>query len=370
MVKLFFCGDIVYKKQTSQNVIDKELSELIREHDIKCCNFEAPAVLPEQNFKRVSKIGPSHNQTKESVELIKNTGFNLISIANNHIMDYGKQGLESTINLFKPNPVIGAGVSKQEAYNTYIYEKENIRISFLSVAENGFGACLEKNDCGYAWMLDESVEKIIKAEKEKSDYVVVNCHAGAEMFSYPLPEIRKLYKKFIDCGADIIIGHHPHVIQGYEEYKKGIIFYSLGNFIFDGNKPEQCRTSYAVSIKIKNKKEYIYDIIPCLYNKEKVVKHTEACKELIYQYSQMLKKEEYNNLINEFCEKMYKNVYTEYYNSVSGIYKKSIKGKIKSSIEILLGKNKFNDKFLYHNIGIETHLWICNRALKNRQIYK
>ena len=282
-------------------------------------------------------------------------------------MDYGKDGLENTINFFKPLPVIGAGLSKEDAYRTYVYEKNNIRISFLSIAENGFGVCLEKNEIGYAWMLDENIEEIIKSEKAKSDYVVINCHAGAELFSYPLPEIRRLYKKFIDCGADFIIGHHPHVVQGYEEYKKGIIFYSLGNFIFDGNKPEQCRISYAVSLKLKNKEEYEYEIIPCLFNNEKVIKYTEDYKKQINEYSQILKQEEYNDKVDKFCEEMYDNIYKEYYQNICGIYTKNLKGKIKSSIKILLGKNKFNDKFLYHNIGIETHLWVCNRALKNRR---
>lgn len=367
MVKMFFCGDIVYRKQTKENIIDNEIIKIIQQHDIKCCNFEAPVVMPEQQIEKIHKIGPSHCQTKECAQNIKEAGFNLINIANNHIMDYGRAGLENTINLFKSCTVIGAGLSKKEAYKTYRYEKDNISISFISVAENGFGACLDENEYGYAWMLDESIEKIIKNEKERSDYVIINCHAGAELFSYPLPEIRKLYKNFIDIGADFIIGHHPHVVQGYEEYKSGVIFYSLGNFIFDGNKPEKCRISYAVSIQLKSKAKYEYELIPCIFNNEKVIKYSEEYKKQINEYSEVLKEDEYNNKINKFCEEAYDNIYTEYYQNVCGLHTKSLKSKIKSSIKILLGKNKFNDSFLYHNIGIETHLWICKRALKNRR---
>ena len=281
-------------------------------------------------------------------------------------MDYGEEGLENTINLFKPCITIGAGLSRDVAYKPYRYEKDGIKISFISVAENGFGACLDKNQCGYAWMQDDIIKQNIKDEKEKSDYVIINCHAGAEFFSYPLPEIKKLYKEFIDCGADFIIGHHPHVAQGYEKYKNGVIFYSLGNFIFDGFEAEKTRKSYAVSIDLKNKNNYEFEIIPCIFDNEKVSKNTEDYNKQINKYSEILNKAEYTEEVNKFCDEKYEEMYKSYYDFVCGIYTNKFRNRLKSALKILFKKNKFNDEFLYHNIVIETHYWICKRALKNK----
>ncbi len=364
MIKLFFCGDIVNRQPIDNSLIDEKLLEVIKAHDIKCCNFEAPIVQNPSEGKS-NKIGPTVYQTEETAKSLIEAGFNLFSIANNHIMDYGKEGLKNTLECFKGNNVIGAGMSKEEAYKIYRYEKENIKISFLSIAENGFGSCTMKSDYGYAWMQDSSVEEIIKKEKDNTDFLIINCHAGAEMFSYPLPEIKELYKKFIDWGADIIIGHHPHVIQGYENYKEGTIFYSLGNFIFDTMQEKKCKTSYGVSIKVKNKNEYSFEIIPCIYEKGKVFKNIDGLEKDIIKYSSILNTNEYYDEVNTFCNKTYKQVYVNYYEAVCGISTNTIKGKIKSCIKILLNKNKFNNLFLYHNIAIETHLWICSRALNN-----
>ena len=364
MIKLFFCGDIVNRKTINNSIIDEKLIEIIRKHDIKCCNFEAP-IVNNPDINKINKIGPTVYQTEETGQNIIDIGFNLFSIANNHIMDYGIDGLKNTLKFFKKYNVIGAGITKEKAYDVYRYEKENVKISFLSIAENGFGACIKENDYGYAWMQDQIVEKIIKSEKRDVDFLIINCHAGAEMFSYPLPEIKELYKKFIDWGADIIIGHHPHVIQGYENYKKGTIFYSLGNFIFDTMQERKCQISYAVSINIKNNNEYYYEIIPCKYEKEVVAMCNENIEKDIIKFSAILNTSQYYDEIDEFCNKSYNEIYKKYYEAVCGISTYTIKSKIKSCIKIILNKNKFDDLFLYHNIGIETHLWICNRALKN-----
>ena len=363
MIKLFFCGDVVCTNST----IDNKLVEEIQKHDIKCCNFEAP-IIEDKEKNKTKKIGPIIFQTKESAENIRKSGFNLINIANNHIMDYGKEGLNTTLECFKEQTVIGASLSYEKTYKAFQYEKEGVKISFLSFAEKGFGACINKEDIGYAWMRNKNIKKIIEDEKAKSDFLIVNCHAGAELFSYPLPEIRELYKKFIDWGVDIVIGHHPHVIQGEEQYKTGRIFYSLGNFVFDNKEDEWWRASYSISISIKDKKSYEYRIIPCILENGQVsIDNNDICMKKFEEYSKnLLDDEKYKKCVDEFCEKMYETTYKKYYENVCGINTMSLKSRIKSAVKILLKKNLFNDEFLYHNLEIETHLWICSRALKNR----
>lgn len=363
MIKLFFVGDIIYHKESKEELLSQQLKKVINEHDIRCCNLEAP--IADDNILKSEKIGPVHYQKTQDVKTIIESGFNMFSLANNHIMDYGKEGLKKTLEILNDEITIGAGMNEKEVYSTYTYIKDNLKVGFISVAENGFGACVEKSEYGYAWMNYVKVEKIIKELKKECNYIVMNVHAGAELFEYPLPEIRILYKKFIDLGADFIIGHHPHIIQGFEEYNNGVIFYSLGNFIFSTTNREECKKSYCVSIEI-DEKGYKYQIIPVLFDKgqvkledyeKEITKINKLSKELIED-------ENYYNKIDEFCTKLYNNTYKNYYLSVFNIARDNLFNKIKSCIKLLFNVRKDNELLLYHNLAIETHRWICIRALK------
>lgn len=359
MVKLFFVGDVC-----SNNSIcfSEELTNEIKQYDIKCCNFEAPVI--DEGMKPSKKAGPVKGQNKEVAKNLIEEGFNLISIANNHIMDYGKEGLKETFNSFESQNIIGAGFKKEDVYKPYIYEKDDLKIGFLSVAENGFGCFEENEEFGYAWMYEKDMNTYIKELKKSCSYVVINIHAGAENLKYPLPEIRELYKEFIDMGADIIIGHHPHVVQGYEKYKNGIIFYSLGNFYFPGFESEDGRKSYGVSIEL-NKKYMKYDIIPLIYENGIVKKNNNINdRNEIDELSEKIQTEDYVKIINQFSEKMYETTYKRYYVNSIGIKAYGFIEKIKTVIKLLIRED---DNFLmYHNLNIETHLWLCKRALKNR----
>ncbi len=359
MIRLFFTGDIAYKK--NRKLLSNELNHIVNSHDIKCCNLEAPIVEETMNIEKAKKAGPSLCQGYKEVEELLDNGFNMFSLANNHIMDYGVKGLNNTIEFLKDQIVIGAGNKKQDAYEAKIIDRNNIKVGFLSLAENGFGSCIDKEESGYAWMNYIDIENNIKSLKEKCDYVIINCHAGAELFEYPLPEIRELYKKFIDWGANIIIGHHPHVMQAYESYKKGIIFYSLGNFAFSRATLPECKESYCVSIEL-DEKNYNWKIIPVIFEEGQVLLNKGA-KEKIEKLSEEINSHEYLERINKFCIEKYKNTYKNYYLSCFNINRSTMLNKLKSCIKMLFNMREDNEELLYHNIAIETHLWICRRAL-------
>jgi poly-gamma-glutamate synthesis protein (capsule biosynthesis protein) len=116
--KLFFAGDCVLYGNVSSNIFSEELFALFKEHDICCCNFEAP--IESKNAKPILKVGTVLCQPKEVIERLKSSGFNLFAIANNHIMDYGIDGLRETISAFGNTPYIGAGFDSDSIYKPYI----------------------------------------------------------------------------------------------------------------------------------------------------------------------------------------------------------------------------------------------------------
>ncbi len=363
MIKLFFVGDVFNNSTEQKQLLSDELKNELNNYHIKSCNFEAPVV--KSNMKPIKKAGPVKGQSMQTAKILIEEGFNLINIANNHIMDYGEQGLAETLKAFENYPIIGAGFGREDTYKPYIYEFDNIKVGFISIAENGFG-CFEDNEkYGYAWMYEQNMyDRIVKLKRE-CDYIILNIHAGAENFKYPLPEIRTLYKKFIDMGVDLIIGHHPHIIQGYEEYKGKKIFYSLGNFAFEGFINESGRKSYAVSVSIDINSGISCDIIPLIYKDGIVNKNKNIDDKLeIEEISKELNTTKYLDMVNNFAENIYQNTYKNYYLNSLGIKNYTFLNKIKQIVRIL--KMKDNDILMYHNLNIETHLWLCKRALKNR----
>jgi len=200
---------------------------------------------------------------------LERQGFNLITLANNHMMDYGSRGLIETLQSFRNSTKLGAG-KWEEAYKPAIVEIEGIKIGFLALTHCEFGTLTDRYDnresvqYGTAWINHPCVDSIIVETKKVVDYLIILPHAGLEGIEQPLPEWRERYKSFIDLGADAVIASHPHIIQGYEEYKSRPIFYSLGNFYFPWTimKEEAWQRSICVSLRFsKEKLTYDYNFL-------------------------------------------------------------------------------------------------------------
>lgn len=228
-IKINFCGDFV-SEEALKIEVSPELAEKIKSGDINVVNFEAPLSGYGVEDRR---SGPKLHQPISSYEFLLNSGFNLFQLANNHMLDYGEKACKATSEIIKNS--VGAGL-ESEAYSPKIIDVKGKKIAFLSLVHHEFGAFDDVNEgqeYGTAWINSLSVNKIISDTKKQVDLLVVLPHAGIELLDIPLPEWRERYKNFIDNGADLVVGTHPHVPQGWENYKEGIIFYSLGNFYFD-----------------------------------------------------------------------------------------------------------------------------------------
>ncbi len=196
---------------------------------------------------------------------------NLVSLANNHTLDYGADCLSETINLLDKHNIkhAGAGFNLKEARKPAIIEAKGKRIGFLSYSltfPEEFWAT--DTTAGTCFPYEEFVFADVKSLKQHVDFVIVSCHWGAELTEQPKPYQTKLGHRLIDSGADLILGHHPHIVQGIENYKGKYIVYSLGNFIF-GSYSESARDSFLFKLILHETNEATAQLIPInVYNKE------------------------------------------------------------------------------------------------------
>lgn len=177
--------------------------------------------------------------TPSNVSVYDEMGVDMVALANNHVYDYGQDAFYDTLNTLKNAkiPYIGAGVNKSEAESAYYLVINGYKISFLNATRaEKYIMTLEagENSPGVFRCYDTTrLTERIKEEKEKSDYVVVIVHWGKETY-HTLEQVQiDTGKVYIDSGADMVVGHHAHVLQGMEFYKGKLIAYNLGNFIFN-----------------------------------------------------------------------------------------------------------------------------------------
>jgi poly-gamma-glutamate synthesis protein (capsule biosynthesis protein) len=170
--------------------------------------------------------------------------FDAVSLANNHTGDFGHTALiETMYRLQRANlPFFGAGLNGEEAHTPWVVEKNGIKIAVLGYNEfppRAFKAGPKTPGC--AWSEDEKVVADIRAIRPRVDVILTFMHWGEEYRLEPDERQKSLARKMIDAGADVVIGNHPHVIQGHELYKNRLIVYCLGNFVFDEWKDEPGR---------------------------------------------------------------------------------------------------------------------------------
>ncbi len=230
---------------------------------VRFCNLECTLT----NFNKRIPKGFNFKAEPKYVNCLKN--FDVVTLANNHTMDFCREGLEETI-LTLDNAKIkhfGAGVNLNEARKE-VYIENDLKLCFLGYSLIGpeavFGKEKKEGTAG-SYKPDEVlsfIEEDFARVKNNSDILIVSFHWGAEGSHYPNDAQKMLARYSIDTGADVVLGHHPHVLQGIEEYKKGLIFYSLGNFMFSGNRNPSDKDSIISKIKLSKNGILDYNIAP------------------------------------------------------------------------------------------------------------
>jgi poly-gamma-glutamate capsule biosynthesis protein CapA/YwtB (metallophosphatase superfamily) len=176
-----------------------------------------------------------------AAESLATAGFDLVNLANNHILDYGPLALADTLEILASQDVqaVGAGMDTLEAHAPVIVEINGLRVAFLGYMDvppstydfRSWEA--GPNQPGVAWAHEERVQQGVTAAKAKADIVIVLVHNGYEFMQQITSQQQKIAHLAIDSGASLVIGSHPHVLQRVERYKGGLIAYSMGNFVFD-----------------------------------------------------------------------------------------------------------------------------------------
>lgn len=242
-VKMAFVGDVIFAS-TVETLLKKngydypypDLLDELAKPDITAANLETPVTLKGSEQKKEY----TYRSHPDALAAFKAAGFDVVNLANNHIMDYGTEGLLDTLSYLDKAGILrtGAGVDDQEAYKPAIIEKNGIKVAFLGfshkVPDPSWKAGRNKPGTTQLYDPKQAMDAIALAKKN-ADLVVVMAHWGIERDDKPQDIHRKMAKSFIDAGADLIIGTHPHVLQSLEAYKGKWIAYSLGNFLFTTN---------------------------------------------------------------------------------------------------------------------------------------
>mgnify|MGYP000299996792 CR=1 FL=1 len=229
-MKLLISGD--FYKTNSTLRVDKEFSEYIDAADYSILNFEGPIVENKDSKFKIKKTGPNISMRKSVLNVFDIFSKKIIcACANNHIGDYGENGIHETLSEFSQKKIklFGVGENITEAGKPLILEN---RIAIINFSENEYGMARK----GYAGANPFRVDYVVNQIRDLSSQglsVIVFYHGGNEYCPIPNPRNIMMSRLYIDCGAKVVIGSHAHCPQSIEKYKDSMIFYGLGNFVFD-----------------------------------------------------------------------------------------------------------------------------------------
>ncbi len=253
-----------------------EVADILKKGDIVFGNLEEPITSSTHSLLGISQGGKYVLKNDvEAIEGLNYAGFNLFNLANNHILDYYEQGLLDTMSILDEHGIAysGAGRNIDEARKPAVVERKNTKVGMLAytdMAEVTYKGnpplmfIAGKDKFGVAKRpleFDEALKRDIEAIRDEVDILIVSLHWGVEESFEVLPQQRKFAYDLLDNGVDIILGHHPHQFHGIEIYKGKPIFYSLGNFIFDQNDPEN-QEAFIIHMNYNNCKLTDIEAIP------------------------------------------------------------------------------------------------------------
>ena len=261
-------GDTAYPRGWMDRLVERQKAKMFKfvkgyanAADLAFLNLESPYTDAEFVLKKKWPIAtPPHR-----LDYVLDGGFNMFSLANNHMYDAGLQGIADTLELLKKKSTkdrplfwTGAALKSRDAWKPLIFKVPG---KSLTVVFHAFGYA-RSNLVPVPY--GKKALDTIRQYKKKGDITIVSAHHGKEYTHVPDSKKAGVYRQYIEAGADIVLGHHPHVIQGVEVYQDGIIFHSLGNFSF-ASKTKRHHKSGAK----------LYSMLPLIYIKDGKVERAE-----------------------------------------------------------------------------------------------
>lgn len=251
---LLAVGDVMLSREVERRVLEigdftapfAETRAILADADLTLANLETPLMTGAPVGENVMYF----RADPRFASALQQSGFDILNLANNHTGNFGAAGLSNTLRELEKEDLdyVGAGDSEEDAYGPLIKEVKGLKIAFLAYTEQRLTA-FRNSEAGpaLAFMEKERVIHDIENLKDQVDFIIVSMHAGEEYNSTrPTQKQIEFARAAIDAGAELVIGHHPHVLQPIEEYRGKFIFYSLGNFVFDQMFSEKTREAVAV----------------------------------------------------------------------------------------------------------------------------
>ncbi len=393
---LVFAGDFVLRRGgESKGLLDGGLKKVFEDAEFVGVNMEAPLA---GVGEPIEKVGPAIAMDKSAAMCLKGMGVDWVSFANNHAMDFGVEAMLDTKDVLLKNgiEVVGVGRDENEAHQVHIQSLKNgVKVALISVCEYEFGIARGDNP-GAAWVGSKRVLANIAKAKSEGCFVVVCSHGGVEEVPLPPIERREQLRGFIEAGADLIIGHHPHVPQGWEEYRGKMVFYSLGDFVFDtpGKDRKRCRDwGFCVRVKLGSKGDASVEVIGFERVKDQVVglgadRDAEACLAYLLESSQMIGGDALSANWAAMSEQLMARRYGPFLESIFTqvakpktimIAWRCLISAIKQSIKVRLGcgnplqdgiaeMDEYHQLLLLNLFRCESHQWSISRSLSGEQI--
>ncbi len=242
-MKILIAGDYCpigrVEKCIEHNKYDAVFSEILpftEQADYSIVNLECPVCL--EDYRPIYKQGPNlQSKTKNAVEALKYAGFDMVTLANNHVMDYGEEGVRDTMQVCKEYGIdmVGIGENLVDANKVVYKQIEGKILAVINCCEHEFSIATDASAGACPLNPIQQFHQIQKARKN-ADYVLVIVHGGHEHFQLPSIRMQVTYRFYIDAGADAVVNHHQHCFTGMETYNTKPIYYGIGNFCFDRGK--------------------------------------------------------------------------------------------------------------------------------------
>ena len=255
-MKLLIGADLVptkthselFAKANTEELLGKALKDVLDSADYRIFNLETPLT---DVATPIAKCGPCLRADTATVAGIKGFGTDFLTLANNHIMDQGAQGWCSTKQALQNAGIAYAGIGDTlaEASAPHIVTVEGVKVGIYCCAEHEFTIATDTKPGANPYDPLESFDAV-RDLRSQCDYLIVLYHGGKEYCRYPSPNVRKMCRKFVDCGADVVLCQHTHCIGCEENYAGKKIVYGQGNFLFDHSEKEEWQTSLLVECDV------------------------------------------------------------------------------------------------------------------------
>lgn len=291
MTSVAFTGDIAFSKYFqdcwNKDFLDEKLTEFLCSSDHVVANVESPLT----DSVVSGKMEINHFSTPEAGSWLPRISADIWSLANNHILDCGEVGMSDTIACAHKNGAVtvGAGRNIHEASQYISLDGDGgIGILALTYKRGEFIRATETSAGCLLFDEPERIREVIAEIKKRHRWCVVITHGGDEFSNLPMPYMRKLYRSFLKMGADVVVGHHPHVVQNYERIGDKLILYSLGNFVFDTDYQRLQRYSqYGVLLKLHfTENDFQWEYLPTQVNRTTQTVEVSSCPRIFCQLTE------------------------------------------------------------------------------------